>query len=306
MGGVTALALHGEGFLLFNWLTDGVLLLSAARFAGIPVRPVRLLAASLLGTLYALAVLLFPRADQLFALFAASLCMSAAAFPRGQIIRGVMSVWLIGLCGSGAAGTLLSLCQSDAAALLGTLAVMLSFCGMGKKAAAPLRGVVRIAYGGRQIHLPCLADTGNLLRAGGMPVAVAGKNMLGALQLHSERLPIVAAQTVSGRAELPWFRPDACTVCMGGKRQRVQVMIAVTQEDMAFVLLPACALQKNRVLKEAFHGKAMDGRRNPGVGDGAAERHERQHGWLYRRRGAAAPAADGGGGKGAGEPFAHG
>ena len=215
------MALHGEGFLLFNWLTDSVLLLSAARFAGIPVRPGRLLAASLLGTLYALFTLLFPCTDQLFALFAASLCMSAAAFPRGKIIRGAMAVWLIGLCGSGAAGTLLSRCQNDAAALLGTLAVMLSFCGMGKKTSAPLRGVMRIAYGGRQTAVPCLLDTGNLLRAGGMPVAVAGKRMLDALQLGTEDLPTVAARTVAGQAELPWFMPDACTVCMGGKRQRV-------------------------------------------------------------------------------------
>ena len=300
------MALHGEGFLLFNWLTDSVLLLSAARFMGIPVRPVRLLMASLLGALYALFAVLFPCTDQLFALFAASLCMSAAAFPRGQIIRGVMGVWLIGLCGSGAAGTLLSLCHSDAAALLGTLAMMLSFGMVGKRPSSPLRGVMCIEYGGRQVCLPCLTDTGNLLRADGMPVAVAGKNMLGALQISTEGLPAVAAQTVSGRAMLPWFMPDACTVRMGGKKQNVRVMIAVTQEDMAFVLLPACALHKNGALKEAFHGKAMDGRRDPGVGDGAAERAERQYGGVYRRRGAVAPAADGGGGKGAGEPFAHG
>lgn len=245
---------HGEGVLLFNVLMDAVCIVSAGRFLQLSMRPGNVLLASLLGGIYALLALWQQAFSGLAALLISSLCMAAIAFPR-HVIKGTGGIWLVGLCGNGVVQTLSGIGLDGMAASACALCFMLTFCVMGKTQQRTLRGVMRLEWNGRRVHIPVMVDTGNLLREkeSGLPVVVVPRHLCDGLDTNPGALSYLSVQTASGRAELPYFLPDRCTVRLLGRGELdLLAAVALTEEHLPLGLFPYAALQKTRI-KEACH-----------------------------------------------------
>lgn len=232
-----------ELFLLVNALADAALLGATARALGL-LRWGRVLAASLLCTLYAVLAAACPRPFaaiplQLMLLAVVSrmiawrcpprVWLRAAAFLAGGalIAGGASLVPVVALRGPNALP-----CALLGAALL---ALMLA-------ARRPLRGNwqvrLRVEVAGRTARFPALIDTGNRLREplSGLPVLIAEQRLLDAA-LPDSGWRELRYGAVGGGGRMSCFKPSALWIERGRRLTRApEVWIALSPGQ-----LPGCA-----------------------------------------------------------------
>lgn len=199
--GIATMVIQGELYLLFNLTVDYFVLWAAGSWTGETARPMRLLAASLIGAAYAILMLLpgyrvlmiFPIKISLPVL----MVLTAYGWPgRRRFGRLVGAVFLIYFAAGGASLALaLAPWQSDSGpiargvywlrkanltpiAIIGAIALTRVLGGLMTARAARFRSLVSAAVSveGKTVHLAVLIDTGSHLTEpiSGSPVLAAG------------------------------------------------------------------------------------------------------------------------------------
>ncbi len=173
-------------------------------------------------------------------------------------VRCTLTTLLAGLLCGGAVTACLERRLSPAVSGAVAAGVQLTACLLIRLMPKVLANVrqVELRVGERQIILPAMVDTGNLLRdpVTGLPVLViplrAARTLYPALGDPSqlEKLPLgfrlLNVRTAAGSALLPIFRPDECRIYLNGSACRAQLLAAVAGREYAGVqaLVPVSVL----------------------------------------------------------------
>ena len=247
---------EGQIFLM-DVLLDGAMLLLALRFAALPVRWKGVVIASLLGAGTAFAAKGLPDAVRMLLWMPTALGMVAIAGGRRAAQRPFRSAMLL-LCAAGLlGGTILALGgalgSKTAGLLLGTFAVFAlaaaaNHAHRAGQAASFLR--VTLRYGGREICLDALVDSGNCLRdyLTQKPMIVAPEEgVRRRLGLEEKALRPIFADTAGGRQMMWCLTPDEIRITEGEKERMVCAMLALSPglRGNAPALFPASLLQGN-------------------------------------------------------------
>lgn len=237
------MTLHGEAFWLLNLGMDFLCVMGTARYLGLPQKPLRMALAAILGATYSLAALGNWALGGLGGMLFASFCMGAVAFGR-HLIRGASGIWIIGLCTSGLASIAGRYLPRDWAVLMVCAVFALSFCFVPPKGRRTTvqRGNVRFVWQGREVCLPAIVDTGNLLRdrLTGLPVIVAPVKMCPQLAGGDGRgMRFIRAHTASGSALLPCFHPEQTVLTVAGKARQLDAVVALAPGVLPGALVPS-------------------------------------------------------------------
>lgn len=223
-------------FLFQQTIASAAVLVCTARFAGIRLRPLRLMTAALLSG--ALVIPAFAQSHLrlpgliLFVLLCAASMQGAprrlrqsaafAALPVLLMLTGLMRLML-------ALGTPLILLPAGCAALL-----LLRPAG----ASPPPCMQIRLRLGAHRVVISALTDTGNLLRdpLTGLPVIVCARKALlplrpDALTDYPPGMRLIRVRTVSGNALMPVFRPDSLHVRTGRTWQEARAVVGLAPID---------------------------------------------------------------------------
>lgn len=192
-----------------NALADYALLLAAARLAGVPTRPWRLIAGAVSGGLYGVAVVPWPALGRPLGLALATVAMALAVWaPRPWRVLCRALVCLVGV-GVFAGGATLALAGFGAGSIpLWAVLAALGGALCGAAALADRRRALRglglceleVELGGRLARCPALIDSGNRLRdpCHAAPVVVVDAGVLAGVL----PAPLLAA-LAAGPASVP-------------------------------------------------------------------------------------------------------
>lgn len=244
----------GEAYAAMNLTMNALILSLAARRAGRRLTAGRALTASLAGTLYALAAwTVAPRMRSLPCVLLAGAVMALIAF--GRSARAAADVTLSGCLAAGAADFLSRQGVSPLAALsLCALALILTDRAGGRGGA---RGAAFVAFRGREIRLPVLFDSGNLLTdpTTGRAVAVAPyallRDILPPLNPNDlTTLPrgfwLLRARTAGGDKTFMCFRPDAFRLREGAVYREKNAVVALSDMREPYALVGDGLMSKGR------------------------------------------------------------
>jgi len=224
--------ISGEWFVCANLLMDAVCLRAVSRLCGRPVRAGRMILSSLLGTVCAMAAMVFwgYRAAVYAALPVAAL-MALIAFGRRGTPRGMPRLLLLALLTSGLAHVLHGQGLPGAAVILSLLPATAFFLHslQASRMQTGERAEIRILFDKGGVSLCGIWDTGNMLRdpVTALPVVVvpyeAVRDFLppGIDLTRFETLPrgfrLISVHTAGGNMLLMCFRPRALYL----RRERV-------------------------------------------------------------------------------------
>ena len=199
-------------FVLFdNFIMDMLLLSFAGRLAGSKVALKRIIPAALIGALYALIVLFFPKANQFLCKTAVSVLMCFTAFykdKRKGFYRFIIAFYFVSLL---FAGTVLFFASKKIVYhyLLAAAALLWLFLEYAdkRKLSQEQMYLLKIEYEGKTIEAHGFIDTGNKLcdKNGKAVILLEEKIFEG----NIEKLPLAFhCETVSGNAILYGFKPE--------------------------------------------------------------------------------------------------
>ncbi len=224
--------INGEWFVCANLLIDAACLHAAGRMSGRSVRAGRLMAASALGTLCAMAAMVFwGYRTAVYAALPIAALMALIAFGRRGTPRGLTRLMLLALCAAGAAHILHDLALHAAAIALALLPVI-EFSLRTLQATRTQTGEraeIRLLFDQGGVSLQGIWDTGNFLRdpVTALPVVVVPYEAIAAylpgdLQLDRfDTLPrgfrLLSVHTATGSRLMLCFRPRALFI----RRERV-------------------------------------------------------------------------------------
>lgn len=243
---------NGEAFFWMNAWVDFLALLLAARMASLRLSLRRGLLAALLGAAYALASYgLWPMLRAAPGLMLGALLMAFAAFGR-RAAAGWPWVMAGGFALSGLNGFLWRQGIPPGGVMIGCGAAALLVIFLHDQIRLPRSGTVKVtvAYGNNFVTLPALRDSGNLLHdpVTGLPVIVAPEAALKPLLpddldvRNLSALPpgfrLLCADTAAGRRLLMCFHPPRAVLCSGGRRRRIDAVIALSPEPIGRALVP--------------------------------------------------------------------
>lgn len=250
------MTISGEWFICANLLIDAACLHAAGRMSGRCIRAGRLMTASALGTLCAMAAMIFwgYRAASYAALPIAAM-MALIAFGRRGVPKGLMRLMLLALCTAGLARILHDAGWHAAAVLLSLLpAIEFSLRSLqSSRMHTGERAEIRVLFDTGGVSLCGIWDTGNFLRdpVTALPVIVVPYDAVAPClpkNLNLDRfdtLPrgfrLLSVHTANGSQLMMCFRPRALFI----RRERVwracSAVIAISgamHGDRA--LLPTC------------------------------------------------------------------
>lgn len=249
-------AMKGQQIFLLDMMLDVLMLLLALRFAGRRPRPVRVLAAALLGALAARLTVGMPQGARAALWLPTAAAMTAAA-DGGRGIRGILRGSGLLLASAGLLGgmvqALLGATGSRGAALL--LGAGVALCTAAAAFRARRSGLsmhtVRVVcrYRDRQATFEAMVDTGNCLRdyLTQRPVIVLPEERgRVCLALEEAALRPIFADTAGGRQMMWCLKPDTTRILEGGTEREVKAVLALSPglgKD-APALLPAALLDE--------------------------------------------------------------
>jgi len=197
--------------VFLRFMVDFLLLLGASRLCCYPGEPVRCVFGAAIGALYS-GVCMLPQISFLGgflwrSIFILLTCWCAFGANKSGMQRGVV-FWLLQMALGGVAGGLEreNLLGLALASIGISLLFMLVFrCGIGNKRYVP----VELCYGGRQMKITALYDTGNMLTdpVSGLPVLVVGADaaqMLTGLTQEQLRKPVESVGSIPGLRLIPY------------------------------------------------------------------------------------------------------
>lgn len=260
------MVIYWDAVVLFNFLTDYLLLYSAMRLSGRDIGRKRLMLAALSGAAYAGVQLLFPRSFLLLTL--AFLTVAALAFyGSGRAIK--LTLLFLLLCCAFGGGVLLlgNLCGQTERLIRGVMfaelpwgvffavagLAYLIFCIAFRSSGAHDRGDladVTLCYQGKSLHLRLLRDTGNTLRdsASGVGIPVISESALRPLlDIHACAEGEISYHSV-GKTEgiLPTFCCDR-VLCNGVESDFRRIAVTESKFGDSFVgILPAEAERRRQ------------------------------------------------------------
>lgn len=246
----------GEAFFLINGWMNFLSLLMAARLARARFRAGRALLSALAGALYAMAAWgIFPWLRKMPVLGATALIMARIAF-QGRAARLSPLLLAAEMTLSGLSDFLLTRGVPATETLLLCGAAALLFIRLMGGASAPgHRLKARLIYRGRDVLLPAIRDSGNLLRDAvtGLPVIVApteGVRPLLPPGADTEKmlsLPrgfrLLRVRTAAGEKLMPCFHPDQVILCFGSKEWEADAVVALSPGGLSRALVPETMLQ---------------------------------------------------------------
>ncbi|MBQ7329534.1 MAG: sigma-E processing peptidase SpoIIGA [Oscillospiraceae bacterium] len=219
-----------DGVIFLNFLVDFLLLLAAGRLCGFPVRIGRAAAGGALGGVYA-AFCLLPGFSFLgnFLWRTVSLCAIAVVaygFSLSGLRRGLVFVFLClalggAVTGIGKGGILGIVCAAGIICLL----CCVGFHGrLGGTNYLP----VELSYGGRNLRLTALQDTGNTLLdpVTGQQVLVIGADAaqkLTGLTLQQLQSPVESVGAIPGLRLIPYHCVGGCGFMLALRLQGVKI-----------------------------------------------------------------------------------
>lgn len=248
------MTVSGEQFAAMNLLMNALILSLAARRTARRLTAARALAAALAGTVYAFAA--WGRAPLLRSLpgvVLSGVCMALIAFGRDP--RAAAYVLAGGCLAAGVTGFLTGRGAPPPLALtVSAAALVIAGRVTGGRGA---RGTARVVFRGREIALPLLLDTGNLLTdpVTGRSVAVAPyalvRDILPPLDPKDlTTMPggfrLLSARTAGGLKTFMCFRPDAFRVRVGGAYRDRDAVIAVSDMPGEYALIGEGLMTKGR------------------------------------------------------------
>ncbi len=248
------MAVTGEAFAAMNLMMNALILSLAARRAGCRLTGARAFAAALAGTAYALAAWgWLPYLRSLTGVMLSGALMAMIAF--GRCARATAYVLIGGCLAAGVTG-LLTRRGMPAAAALAVCAVTLCLSGRGGVRGGA-RGAALIAYRGREIRVPLLLDTGNLLTdpTTGRAVAVAPYKLIrdilpplspGDLTTLPRGFWLLRAGTAGGEKTFMCFRPDVFRVRQGVVFRERDAVIAIADMRAEYALVGGALMTKGR------------------------------------------------------------
>ena len=251
------MAIYGEAFLLINGWMNCLSLLLAFRLARRRLLPGRCLAASALGALYALwAALGGPWLSGVPALLGCAVMMGMIAGGR----KGWRLWPMIFAAGWLLAGGMEFALNKGLSPMAGLWACSLGALALWAVLGRPMlrdggRLRLHIQLNGRQIALPALRDSGNLLQdpVTGLPVIVTPARTLTGMEWAAEGgLPpgwrLISIKTAAGTSLVPCAHPRQITVQRGRRSWTVDAIVAQGNFDEKFALLPgALFLEEGRM-----------------------------------------------------------
>lgn len=246
-------------YAAMNLAMNALVLAFAARRTARRLSLGRALAASALGTVYALAAWgLPPCVRSLYGVPLAGIVMAITAF--GFSARAAMLVLIGGWMAAGVTDFLV--CKGVPPLWALTLcACMLMLCGrIGVRGAY---GTARIRYRGRVKTLPVLYDSGNLLRdpLSGLPVVVAPYAMMRDilpplttrdLSTLPKGFTLLRAGTAGGDKTFMCFRPDAFALREGAAWREKNAVVALSDMKTPYALAGDEMITKGRNEYAAF------------------------------------------------------
>ena len=268
---------YGEAYWLINGWMNFLSLLLAARIGRTGFSPGRGALAAGLGAAYAVAAWgSFPLLRGAPAALLACLGMTALAFGRDGgplflcVLAGQMAL-------SGLATALLGqgLAPWEVTLLAGAAALLLSLF---LQQSPPKREKAQLVLflNGRQVRLPALRDSGNLLRwgAAGVPVIVAPQNALQSLLPPNVRpqdlstLPpgwrLLRVQTAAASRTLMGFMPDRAVLRWGGRAWQAEAAVALSDFSETRALVPESLWEGGRPLSRKGWRQIKEGAWNAG------------------------------------------
>lgn len=251
--------LHGEIYLLCNLLLCGCALPVGGKLAGVDAPGFR---RWVMGTvpagLSALAGLLHPLAGLAGLPLSVWLCYRPEG--RAAVRRCLVTTLCAALLLGGSISSLLSYGAAPWAAVSGSLALEGFFYLLIRLLPAVLKEVrhVELQVGGRQVMLPAMVDSGNLMRdpITSLPVLVIpmraaralypDAGIIDALRALPRGFRLLHVRTAAGNGLLPLFRPDHCWLYMDGIRREVRLLAAVAGSEYkgTQALVPLAAIRE--------------------------------------------------------------
>ena len=251
--------LHGESYLICNLLLCGCALPLGGKLAGVDVPKFRRLAlASIPAGLLAVAGLIVPLAGIAGLPMGVWLCYRPEG--RAAVRRCIISTLCASLLLGGTMTALMNRGVSPWPALAGSLALEALLYLLIRLLPVVLKEVrhVELQVGERNIKLPAMVDTGNLIRdpITSLPVLVIPLKaayalypdavMIDALRMMPRGFRLLHVRTAAGHNLLPMFRPDRCWLYMDGIRREVRLLAAVAGKEYkgAQALVPLAAIRE--------------------------------------------------------------
>jgi len=251
--------LHGESYLICNLLLCGCALVLGGKLAGVDAPKLRRLAlAAIPAGLLAVVGLITPLAGIAGLPVGVWLCYRPEG--RAAVRRCIVSTLCAGLLLGGTMTALVNGSVPPWPALAGSLALEGLLYLMLRLLPAVLKEVrhVELQVGERNIMLPAMVDTGNLIRdpITSLPVLVIPLKaahalypdavMIDALRMMPRGFRLLHVRTAAGHHLLPMFRPDRCWLYMDGIRREVRLLAAVAGKEYkgAQALVPLAAIRE--------------------------------------------------------------
>ena len=219
-----------DGVIFLNFLVDFLLLLAAGRLCGFPVCIGRAAAGGALGGVYA-AFCLLPgfsflgnllwRTVSLWAMAVIAYGFSLSALRRGLVFAFLSFALGGAVMGIGKGGILGIMCAAGIICLL----CCVGFRGrLGGTNYLP----VELSYGGRNLRLTALQDTGNTLLdpVTGQQVLVIGADAaqkLTGLTLHQLQSPVESVSAIPGLRLIPYHSVGGCGFMLALRLQGVKI-----------------------------------------------------------------------------------
>ncbi len=251
--------LNGELYLLCNLLLCGCALPVGGRLAGVEAPGFRRWA---IATLPAGAAAVLGLYAPLAGLAGLPVCVWLCYRPEGRaaVRRCVVTTLCAALLLGGTMTAFLSCGAAPWAACAGSIALEMALYLLIRLLPAVVKDVryVELKVGERNIMLPAMVDTGNLMRDPITALPVLVIPMRAALALHPAEAAIDAmralpkgfrllhVRTAAGHALLPLFRPERCWLYMDGARREVSLLAAVAGKEYkgTQALVPLAAIRK--------------------------------------------------------------
>ncbi len=241
----------GEAYFLINVWMDFLSLYLAGALMRLPVRGGRYLLAAVLGGAYALVAWEAPFLRSLPALMLSAAVMALIAFGR-DCLRPLPVLLGAGFLLAGSAGYLMDWGVPCLWILLLALAFCLLLSRVFRKNALAGGGKYQllIRHRGRQLALPALRDSGNLLcdPVSALPVIIAPQRLLaplipGGVQTRDlSTLPpgwrLIRIETAGGERTLMAFHPEVLQLQGRRGARRIDAMLALSDFAETRALLP--------------------------------------------------------------------
>lgn len=251
--------LHGERYLFCNLLLCGCALLLGGKLAGVDAPGFRRLVwGTIPAGLSAFAGMLIPLAGLAGLPVGVWLCYRPEG--RAAVRRCVVTTLCASLLLGGAMTALMNHGAHPWSAMAGSLALEGLVYLLIRLLPAVLKEVrhVELQVGERNIMLPAMVDTGNLIRdpITSLPVLVIPLKaahalypdavMIDALRVMPRGFRLLHVRTAAGHNLLPLFRPDRCWLYVDGIRREVRLLAAVAGKEYkgTQALVPLAAIRE--------------------------------------------------------------